>query len=308
MAANLGLQEDNLAVKMNTLLFDALFNTIKSVTDHVKMLDRKCSILNGLWETTRDELNVAQAEISKMKCKNDPSQLVNEQDLAESHDRYPEDPPSSVQCAQLPESQPLLNSDSVSILKANQDRILHQLQNYSDARDSKTLVINKIGMKKVAMQVYDLTNIWPVMTQELSKRGLEFLLFGCNDIRIFKNGSLRIRYDSHFKMKNAILNLKRFVYNIKKNAENPWFAKVYELTKNLTFSILTPRRFQLQRASLQRIANNNKKNGNWISFEYLLKQKPSGEKFLVLRGFLQNQPGQFVDIKTEDLNLNNDLI
>ena len=78
----------------------------------------------------------------------------------------------------------------------------------------------------------------------------------------------------------------------------PWFAKISELTQNLTFSILTPRRFQLQRSSLQKIANQNKRNGNWTSFEYLLKQKPSGEKFLVLRGFLKNQPGQFIDIKS----------
>ena len=133
--------------------------------------------------------------------------------------------PLITQRAKQPESLPPLHSDTISMLFANQDRILHQLQNISDARDSKTLVmvINQIGMKKVAIQVCDLTNIWPVIAQKL-----------------------RIRYDFWFKIKNAILNLKWFVHNIKKNTENPWFAKISELTQNLTFSILTPRRFQLQ--------------------------------------------------------------
>ena len=108
---------------------------------------------------------------------------------------------------------------TVAQLKARQEMILQHLQNHSNNRDSKTLVLKKIGMKHIAMQIYNkVTNIWPVMEYQFARRGLSFLPRGCTMYRhkILRNGSVRIWYDAQFRIRNSIFDLKWFLYNLNK--------------------------------------------------------------------------------------------
>ena len=175
--------------------------------------------------------------------------------------------------------------------------IEEKLQDFSDARTNRTLLISRIGLKQTAEDIDNSkrANIWSVMVQEFSRRGIAFLLVGAVDIRTFKNGSVRICYGTQFAIRRAIYQLKCFINSLKRQRQNRCYSELYTMIKNITFSILTPKRFQHIRAKLQSIANDYKRRGDWSRFEFVLQRK-NGVKILVLRGYLRSQSG-FVDIQ-----------
>ena len=304
MATNFGMEPDNSSTDPDRLLkfYRANFNQVMAMTHEqteqiktllgtVNGLQKQVNILKNLYKTTRDELRAVEAE-NKTKM---ISEVQTEPEQSAEGDQELDNSQSDKKIQEQQDPHP-----SVVQLKERQDKILRHLQNHSDDRDSKTLVLNKIGMKHIAMHIYNnkVTNIWPIMEYQLARRGLSFLLQGCTDIKIFRNGSVRIRYDAQFRIRKSIFDLKWFLYNLKKCQKYPNFVEIWKLTKSLTFSILTPSRFQAQRSELQKIANFHKNNLSWGSFEFLLMKDSAGEKSLVLRGFLKDKSGQYVDIKT----------
>ena len=92
-----------------------------------------------------------------------------------------------------------------------------------------------------------------------------------------------------------MFDLKWFLNNLRKQAKNRFYTAIYALIRRMTFSVLTPSRYQVQRCTLQKIANEHKSKGDWKAFDFFLQRYSSGDKNLVLRGFLRHQPG-FVDI------------
>ena len=187
--------------------------------------------------------------------------------------------------------------DSIRTLKATQEKIISQMQNFSDSLDSKTLLINKIGLKKTAGDLLNSKNpnIWPVIVHEFCIRGIAFLLDGAMDVQLFKNGSVKIRYGAKFRIRNAMYDLKWFLNNLRKQAKNRFYSAMYALVRRMTYSVLTPSRYQVQRCTLQKIANEHKSKGDWKGFDFFLQRDSSGDKNLFLRGFLKHQPG-YVDI------------
>ena len=322
---------------------------IKKLADSVQLLEKKNSILHGLWSQSRVDLE-KQTALFKMRtgeeitaicsqlCSDFLKNFFKDLSLTELTDRVTENIFTTQNKIQLEEKieeivdrksdytierikdileqeesdseessndesdaespQPELErqqnfQDTNDTLKNKLQSIEEKLQDFSDSRISRTLLISRIGLKQMAEGIGN-SNIWPIIGQEFPRRGIAFLLVAVVDIRIFKNGSVRICYGTQFAIRRAIYQLKCFINSLKRQRQNRFYSELYTMIKNITYSVLTPKRFQHIRGKLQLIANDHKRRGNWSRFEFVLQRK-NGVKMLVLRGYLRNQSG-FVDI------------
>ena len=352
MATNSGVDFTNYGCDTN------IYSMIQNLTEMVKHLEKKNTILHGLWTQTRYDLekltahynlriqedkntiSAACAQIAKdlfsdtikdffknrtvTELTDSVTQnIFNTQNKSQFEEKIEEivDRKSDAIIGRFKDNLEVENSDSESssdetdaeslqpdvqqqqnfqdindTFKNKLQTIEEKLQDFSDARTNRTLLISRIGLKQTAEDIDNSkrANIWSVMVQEFSRRGIAFLLVGAVDIRTFKNGSVRICYGTQFAIRRAIYQLKCFINSLKRQRQNTFYSDLYKMIKNITFSILTPKRFQHIRSKLQLIANENKRRGDWSRFEFMLQRK-NGVKILFLRGYLRNQSG-FVDI------------
>ena len=348
MATKSGVDLVN-STKENYYSNKELFIMINKLAESVQLLEKKNSILHGLWSQSKVDLE-KQTALFKMRtgeeltaictqlCSDFLKNFFKDLSLTELTDRVTENIFMTQNKIQLEEKiEEIVNRKSDSTIERIKDFLdqeesaseessndesdtessqseleqqqnyqdmddtlknkLHsieeKLQDFADSRISRTLLVSRIGLKQTAEGISN-SNIWPVIVQEFSRRGIAFLLVGAVGVRLFKNGSVRIGYGTQFAIRRAIYQLKCFINSLKRQRQNRVYSELYTMIKNITYSILTPKRFQHIRSKLQMIGNDHKRRGDWSRFEFLLQRK-NGVKILVLRGYLRHQSG-FVDI------------
>ena len=276
---------------------DIFSDTMKDFVKNLTLTELTDSVTQNIFNTQ----NIIQFEekIEEIVDRKSDSIIERIKDDLEVEDSDSEESSSDDSEAETPQpdvQQQQSYQDTNDTLKNKLQTIEEKLQDFSDSRTNRTLLISRIGLKQTAEDIVNSksANIWPVIVQEFSRRGIAFLLLGAADIRIFKNGSVRICYGTQFAIRRAIYQLKCFINSLKRQQQNRFYSELYTMIKNITYSILTPKRFQHIRAELQLIANDHKRRGDWSRFEFMLQRK-NGVKILVLRGYLRNQSG-FVDI------------
>ena len=262
MATNSGVDFTNYGSDTN------IYNMIQNLTEMVKHLEKKNTILHGLWTQTRDDLekltahynlriqedkntiSAACAQVAKdlfsdtikdffknrtlTELTDSVTQnILNTQNRSQFEEKIEEivDRKSDAIVEKIRDNLEVENSDSESssdetdaesfqpdvqqqqnyqdindTLKKKIQTIEEKLQDFSDSHTNRTLLISRIGLKQTAKDIDNskIANIWSVIVQEFSRRGIAFLVVGAVDIRIFKNGSVRICYGTQFAIRRAI--------------------------------------------------------------------------------------------------------
>ena len=276
---------------------DLFSDTMKDFLKNLTMTELIDSVTQNIFNTkNKIQFEEKIEEIVDRKSDSIIERIKDNFEVEDSDSEESSSDESDVESPQTDAQQQQTYQDTNDTLKNKLQSIEEKLQDFSDSRTNRTLLLSRIGLKQTAEDIFvsKSANIWPVIVQEFSRRGIAFLLVAAVDIRIFKNGSVRICYGTQFAIRRAIYQLKCFINSLKRQRQNRFYSELYTMIKNITYSVLTPKRFQHIRGKLQLIANDHKRRGNWSRFEFVLQRK-NGVKMIVLRGYLRNQSG-FVDI------------
>ena len=276
---------------------DLFSDTMKDFLKNLTMTELIDSVTQNIFNTkNKIQFEEKIEEIVDRKSESIIERIKDNLEVEDSDSEESSSDESDVETPQTDAQQQQNYQDTNDTLKNKLQSIEEKLQDFSDSRTNRTLLLSRIGLKQTAEDIFvsKSANIWPVIVQEFSRRGIAFLLVAAVDIRIFKNGSVRICYGTQFAIRRAIYQLKCFINSLKRQRQNRFYSELYTMIKNITYSVLTPKRFQHIRGKLQLIANDHKRRGNWSRFEFVLQRK-NGVKMIVLRGYLRNQSG-FVDI------------
>ena len=276
---------------------DLFSDTMKDFLKNLTMTELIDGVTQNIFNTkNKIQFEEKIEEIVDRKSESIIERIKDNLEVEDSDSEESSSDESDVETPQTDAQQQQNYQDTNDTLKNKLQSIEEKLQDFSDSRTNRTLLLSRIGLKQTAEDIFvsKSANIWPVIVKEFSRRGIAFLLVAAVDIRIFKNGSVRICYGTQFAIRRAIYQLKCFINSLKRQRQNRFYSESYTMIKNITYSVLTPKRFQHIRGKLQLIANDHKRRGNWSRFEFVLQRK-NGVKMIVLRGYLRNQSG-FVDI------------
>ena len=139
----------------------------------------------------------------------------------------------------------------------------------------KTLIWSNIDLKIPANIRYSKVSVFPFIANCLRVHGLDFLLLGCMDIHLFKKGTLKISYDTPYRLKRAIQQLRWLRKNVK-----------CQVTRKMIFSQSTPSQYNRERRTLQKIGIHLKKEGLWTHFDFVMRRIDPDHKVLLLKGWL----------------------
>ena len=269
-----------------------IFDKLQTLENKLENMEKKYSILYALWERSREELKDAHFKIGQLQGASldgqpkvlhtiNPSHpqsctLLNEDDTSSSSKSmsYPASDISHSDDGSFSTNQAEV-LEEINKLKTQQVKFSDKLQDLTDSVSEKTLILSNIDLKIPANIRCSKVSVIPFIANCLRVRGLDFLLLGCIDIHLFKKGTLKISYDTPFRLKRAIQQLRWLRKNVK-----------CQVTRKMIFSQSTPSHYIRDRRILQKIGICLKNEGLWTHFDFVMKWIDPDHKVLLLKGWL----------------------
>ena len=283
-------------------IMKALADDRQTLVGRLENIEKKYNILQDLWQRSREELKDAQFKIDQLETALldgtpnvitivDPTQSPSPSVLKEE-----DSDSSSISTINSDMSHSVENSsthieeadvhEEIKKLKTKQAKLSSKLQYLTDSASERTLILSNIDLRIPTNTKYSKLALFPVISSCLRVRGLGFLLFGCMDIDVFKTGTLKIIYDSRFRLRKVIQQMRWLRRNA--NSTSHTIPQCHVL-KKMVFSQSTPSHFNRDRRTLQKIGLGFKKEGLWSHFDFVIKWIDTDQKILLLRGWVRNQ-------------------
>ena len=152
-------------------------------------------------------------------------------------------------------------------LQKNQQKILCRQE---DVECRKSLIISGIGLQNMIRGQLQPGQLIPKIKEALRRLGLTFLMDHVENVKFFKNGSLRLTYKDSSCAKFQILTLRRWIGEIKARARQDPDDIELRVVQKMKFCIATPKRFHADRKILQKAAKHLKDSNEIRFFDYLV--------------------------------------
>ena len=284
----------------------ALAEERKTLVGRLENIEKKYSILQDLWQRSREELKEAQFKIDQLEyvLSDGPPNVITIVDPSQSPNGVPcpsvlkeeDTDSSSISTINSDMSNSVENSstpieeadvqEEIKKLKTKQDKLSSKLQYLTDSASERTLILSNIDLRIPTNAKYSKLAVFPFISRGLRVRGLDFLLFGCMDIQVFKTGTLKIIYDSRFRLRKVIQQLRWLRRNVNSTSHT---TPQCQVIKKMVFCQSTPSHFNRDRRTLQKIGLGFKNEGLWNHFDFVIKWIDSDQKKLLLRGWVRDQ-------------------
>ena len=288
------------------LVIIGIFDKVQTLENKLENMEKKYS---------REELKEAHFKIGQLQGASldrmpkvlntvDPSQpqsysFLNEDDTGSSShsmsnsdiSHYDDDGCSTNQAEVLEE---------ISKLKTKQAKLSYKLENLTDSVSEKTLILSNIDLKIPANVKASNVSVFPFISNCLRALGLDFLILGYMDIHLYRKGTLKIIYDTPYRLKRAIQQLQWLRKNFKLASHS--LPQCHVVSK-MIFSQSTPTHYNRDGHTLQKIVIRFKNEGLWTHFDCVLRWIDPYHKVLLLRGWgVRNQTDRkcvYMDINEE---------
>ena len=152
-------------------------------------------------------------------------------------------------------------------LQKNQQKILCRQE---DVECRKSLIVSGIGLQNLIRGQLQPGQLIPKIKEALRRTGLTFLMDHVENVKLFKNGSLRLTYKDSSCARFQILTLRRWIGEIKARARQDPDDFELRAVQKMKFCIVTPKRFHSDRKILQKAAKYLKDTNEIRFFDYLV--------------------------------------